>query len=215
MLLPTEDLENACLRTLVADVIAESILGNAIGGKVSDGWFIWSSINKLVEVVKAKVHPKATGEAMKEDTRGRLERFGLLSEKEEKMTETGSSRRANRSTFSSWFWMVLQYIYFTIVTIRFVIVGFFRAHSQPIRTSSSKRSTIPSTISPAEKDPPSGLSTDPQCRPLITFKIFPLLSTLLDLSIRTPWLSGSLALLQHHLLHGPFQVGATDGILDQ
>ena len=61
VLLPTEDLENACLRTLVADVVGETILGSAIGGKLSEGYFVWSIISKLAELVKARVGPKTTG----------------------------------------------------------------------------------------------------------------------------------------------------------
>ena len=215
VLLPTEDLENACLRTLVADVIAESILGNAIGGKVSDGWFIWSGISKLVEVVKAKVHPTATGEAIKQDTRGRLEKFGLLSGKEEK-TQTGKRQRAHRSSISSWFWMGLQYIYLTAMTIRFVVVGFFHAHSQPLRSSATSKPTASPATSPMENILHADLSARrDRCRPLLGFRIFPLLSTLLDLPSRSPWLAGSLALVQHHLIQGPFRVAATDGVLDQ
>ena len=211
VLLPTEDLENACLRTLVADVIAESILGNAIGGKVSDGWFIWSTLRKLVEMVKAKVHPKATVEAIKEDTRGRLEKFGLLSENAEK-PQTGRLKGAHPSTLSSWFWSGLQYIYLTAISIRFVVTGLLLAHSQPSRSLSTPR---PRTTSPTEKRLQAEPSAWGDCRPLLCFKIFPLLSTFLNLPSRTPWLTGSLALLQHHLLHGLFRVGATDGILDQ
>jgi len=52
-------------------------------------------------------------------------------------------------------------------------------------------------------------------RPILSFRIFPLVSVLLDLPSRMPWLSGSMALLHHHLMHGMLKVGATDGILDQ
>lgn len=212
ILLPTEDLENACLRTLVADVIAESVLGNAIGGKASECWFIWSSISKLVEVVQARVHPTATGKAIKEDTRGRLERFGLLSDHEEKQT-TGKHRPGSRSTLSSWFWMSLQYIYLAAIGIRFVIVGLFLANSRPIRSSSLPRPREMLAASPIEKASQS--SARQHFRPLLHFRVFSLLSTLLDLSSRMPWLAGSLALMRHHLTQGPFTVGATDGIIDQ
>ncbi len=83
VLLPTEDLENACLRTLVADVLAESILGNAIGGKSSEGYFIWETITKIVTLVKTRIQPKVTGKEIEVDTRSRLEKFGLLSERSE------------------------------------------------------------------------------------------------------------------------------------
>lgn len=212
ILLPTEDLENECLRTLVADVIAESVLGHTIGGKISEGWFIWSSISKFVEGVKAKVHPKATGEAIREDTRGRLEMFGLLAEKEEKQQTSDHSRRS-RFTLPSWFWISLQYIYLLAIGIRFVISGFFLANSQPLRSSSIPRPTEVVAGPAIEKS--CQPSTRQHLRPLLDFRVFSLLSTLLDFPVRMPWLAGSLALLRHHLIEGPWMVGATDGIIDQ
>jgi len=194
VLLPTEDLENACLRTLVADVIAETILGNSIGGKVCEGWFIWGSITKLIEVVKAKAEPKATGEHIEVDTRSRLEKFGLLVDRNDNK-EPRKERR--RSTFSSVFWRVLQYGYLTFLTVRSAFLGFSASYSRPLRSLTTSKTGSCKT------------------RPILSFRVLPLFSILLDLPRRMPWLSGSLALLQHHLIHGPLRVGATDGMIDQ
>lgn len=209
VLLPTEDLENACLRTLVADVIAEPILGDSIGGRICEGWFIWSSITKLTEAVKAKVTAKATGEEIEVDTRSRLEKFGLLAEEEEK---TGKHRRNERSIFSSWFWRILQHAYTIFITLRFVLLGFIAAASQPLRSLSR----LPRPSQSVESSPlaKSFMSSRPP-RPILSFSIFPLISTMLDLSVRMPWLFGTLALIQHQLIYGPLKLGATDGILDQ
>lgn len=211
VLLPTEDLENSCLRTLVTDVVAEAILGRSIGGRVCEGWFIWTSVNKLVEAVKAQVNPRATGEEIEVDTRSRLERFGLLSERGE---DTRSSKDGRRSAFSEVFWRLLQYGYLTIITVQFVIVGLFAASSEPRRSSWSAKHTAdsPMAIAKATEAPAAVL------RPILEFRIFALLSTVLDLSFRMPWLSGSLALLQQHLISSPMmmlRVGAVDGLLDQ
>lgn len=205
VLLPTEDLENACLRTLVADVIADSILGNSMGGKVCEGWFIWGGITKLVDVVKARIEPKATGEKIEVDTRSRLEKFGLLSEKEE---SKGASKDDRWSTFSSMFWRILQYGFMTFMTIRFVILGFVTASSRPMRSTLTSKMSGSSEPWPIEerREPP---------RPMLSFKILSVMPVLLDLRSRMPWMSGSLALLQHQLIHGPFGMAATDGILDQ
>jgi len=208
VLLPTEDLENACLRTLVADVIAETILGNSIGGKVCEGWLIWGSITKLTEAVKAKVEPKATAQQIEVDTRSRLEKFGLLADKREDEQPNNYHRR---STFSSVFWRVLQYGYLMFLTIRFVILGFSAAYSRPLRSSTTSK-----TGSTGEKSPIEGKKDlSRQARPILSFRVLPLMSILLDLPRRMPWLSGSLALFQHHLIHGPLRVGATDGMIDQ
>ncbi|CAF9922135.1 MAG: hypothetical protein ALECFALPRED_002014 [Alectoria fallacina] len=205
VLLPTEDLENACLRTLVADVIADSILGNSIGGKVCEGWFIWGGITKLVEAVKARIEPTATGEEMEVDTRSRLEKFGLLSETRQSKEARKDERR---SMFSSAFWRILQYSFLTFVTIRFVILGFITASSRPMRSTPTSKTSSLSEASPME-----GRMEAP--RPMLGFRIFSLISVVLDLRSRKPWLSGSLALLQHQLIHGPLGLAATDGILDQ
>ena len=208
VLLPTEDLENACLRTLVGDVIAEPILGNSIGGKICEGWFVWSSITKLLHLVKAKIEPKAMGTEIEVDTRSRLEKFGLLSETQ-KAEKTGRKRR---STFSSIFWRVLQYGYLTIITVRFVIVGLFAAYSRPRRSKTILKHSRSVNASPTTSHFQEALRPVP----MLSFKILPLISALVDLPHRMPWLSGTLALWQHHLVKGPLKmVGGTDGILDQ
>ena len=205
VLLPTEDLENACLRTLVADVIADSILGNSIGGKICEGWFIWGGITKLVDMVKASIEPKATGEAIEVDTRSRLEKFGLLSEKGESKE---ASKDDGRSIFSSMFWRILQYGFLTVVTIRSVIIGFITASSRPMRSTWTSKTSGSSEPWPIDErsEPP---------RPMLSFKILSVMPVLFDLRSRMPWVSASLALLQHQLIHGPLGLAATDGILDQ
>ncbi|KAI4177063.1 MAG: hypothetical protein LQ343_000544 [Gyalolechia ehrenbergii] len=105
ILLPTEDLENTCLRTLVADVIAETILGRSIGGRVCEGWFVWTRITKLVIAVQAQLNPRTTGEEIEVDTRSRLEKFGLLSERGD---DTRPATDGRRSAFSEVFWRFLQ-----------------------------------------------------------------------------------------------------------
>lgn len=209
ILLPTEDLENTCLRTLVADVIAETILGRSIGGRVCEGWFVWTSITKLVVAVQAQVNPRATGEEIEVDTRSRLEKFGLLSERGD---DTRPASEGRRSVFSEVFWRFLQYAYLTIITLRFVLVGFVASLSEPKRSSWCAKATADSPVVEAAEAPTATR------RPILGFGMLSLLSTLLDLSYRMPWLSGSLALLQQHLIASPLvllQVGTVDGLLDQ
>ncbi|KAL8773018.1 MAG: hypothetical protein Q9209_002038, partial [Squamulea sp. 1 TL-2023] len=208
ILLPTEDLENACLRTLVTDVVAEVILGKSIGGRMCEGWFIWTSITKLVDEVKALSRPRTTGKEIEVDTRSRLEKFGLLSERGD---DTRPVNNGRRSTFAEIFWRVLQYGYLTFISLRFVIIGLFTASSKPRRSLWSKKAALDSPIVKTTE------ASAVVLRPLLDFKIFSLLSTLLDLSFRMPWLSGSLALMQQHLIQsavGFLQVGAVDGLLD-
>ncbi|KAL8865139.1 MAG: hypothetical protein Q9174_007052, partial [Haloplaca sp. 1 TL-2023] len=151
---------------------------------------------------------RATGEEIEVDTRSRLEKFGLLSERGH---DSQAAIDGTRSTFSEVFWRLLQYSYLAIVTIRFVIVGMFTASSETPRSSSKWKATADSPIAKGSEAPAATL------RPMLEFSIFSFCSTILDLSFRMPWLSGSLALLQHHLIRSPvslLRVGAVDGLLD-
>lgn len=205
ILLPTEDLENACLRTLVADVVAETILGNAIGGKLSEGYFIWGSMSKIIALVKARMEPKTPGNEIEVDTRSRLEKYGLLSERGE---ATRARNDSQRWVFPTMFWRLLQYTYLALMAVCFVIQGSITAMSRPRRSSamSTMVASSPMAKSFQARRPP---------RPLVRFKVFSLISSILNLPLRAPWLSGSLSLLQYHLVSGPLSLGATDGIMDQ
>ncbi|MCJ1432207.1 hypothetical protein MMC27_001563 [Xylographa pallens] len=207
VLLPTEDLGNACLRTLVADVIGDLILGNGIGGKACEAWVIWEGITKLVESVKARVERNATGEEIEANTRSRLEKFGLVSETNGKAHEY---MKINRSTAASeTFWRILQYGYLTFLVLRFTILGFLAAYTHPPR---------PLTSSPHGRDEgAAGARTVPalsSSRPLLGFRIFSVISLLLDLSHRTPWFVGWLCLVRHHLVRRPLCLGADGGLVD-
>ena len=211
ILLPTEDLENACLRTLVTDIIGESILGNGVSGKACEGWLIWEGITKIVETIKARIESKASGEEIEIDTRSRLEKFGLLSEKSE---ESDRSVEANRSSvLSEIFWRLLQYGFLIFFAVRFIIIGLIAASSRSSRSRINFVTSGPDIINlpkgQRRSDAPSSK------RPILTFKAFSLTALLLDLSDRMPWLSGSLKLIQYHVTDGFFNVGTTDGLLDK
>lgn len=208
MLLPTEELENACVRTLIADVIGETILGNSIGAKASEGWFIWGSVIKIVDVVKAHLEPKATGEDIEADSRSRLERLGLLSERGQ---STEARRHSRRSILSKVCWRILQYGYLIFLGIRFVVLGLVAASSRTPRSPSR-----PGIVHGADSPPIAKMIQAPEFRrPIVKFRIFSLISVLFNLSLSMPWLSGLFSLLQHHMIHGPLKLGATNGLLDQ
>lgn len=217
VLLPTEDLRNTCLRTLVSDIIADLILGQGISGKACEGWFLHETVVKIVDVIKFRINPKARGEDIEHDTRGRLEKFGLLSPKERDPTPHLSSE--DQSWVLAWFWRVLQYVYLFILFTRFVVVGLFRARSLPSRSHAS-RSNIPSPIAKRGGGPwtPSQSWSNlpsPLRRPILDYRSFSLLSALLRLSTRMPWLVGLLSLCRHGILIGSGRLGQTDGVLER
>ena len=212
VLLPTEDLRNPCLRTLVADVVADMILGTGVAGKASEGWLLYDGIAKMMKSGKTKVENKTSGSQVEMGTRSRLEKFGLVSSKERK--QTGSEIEKGRSsTISETFWRVIQYCYMTFMTIRFVLLGVLAASSAPSRAQATMQKTAETyhVTSPivAGVEPPSAGK-----RPVLSFSIFALVSQLLELPCRMPWMYGLISLGQWHLVSGVLGIGAANGILD-
>lgn len=215
VLLPTEDLENNFLRTLVADVIGETIIGNSVGGKATEGWFIWGNIIKIVHVVKARVETEASDqEEMETESRSRLEKYGLLSEKGPK-----STKQAIRWMDSRLFRQMVQYLYLTFLIIRFLVLGLVLglvATYTPSAQSSDSSSKSRLVQGMEETRPMTKPMEAPKnARPILDFKVFSLVSVVLNMPGRMPWLTGSLSLLQHQLINGPLRVGGTNGLLNQ
>lgn len=218
VLLPTEDLENASLRILVGDIVADLILGQAIAEKVCEGWFLHEAITKVVDIIRARLEPKASGEELHQDTRSRLEQFGLLSNKATEVPHYSSKSRQSRP--SAVFWQAMQWIYIGSIFVRFILVGMFQSRrlparsayvpssaSSPIRTKTSSDRSTASHLTPTEDDP--------WPRPVLTYRLFELISTLLNLSARMPWLASSFAFLENVLSSGAGRMGSTNSTLDK
>jgi len=213
VLLPTEDLDNTCLRTLVGDVTADLILGQGISAKACEGWFVHDAITKVADVIRARLERKANGEEMEVHARSRLERFGLLSSKDEK--EQLHSPAKHQSFLSALFWRILQYGYLLSLFIRFVLSGLSQARSLPQR---SRPSLPPDYVTKGEvgsKSTSSSASLGSTHRPIVSYRFFTLISTLLDPSTRMPWLTGFFSICQHFTISGPGSVGRTDSLLDK
>ncbi len=49
VLLPTDDVQNPCLRALASEVFADLVLGNFIGGRLCESVFIWEAFAKYAQ----------------------------------------------------------------------------------------------------------------------------------------------------------------------
>jgi hypothetical protein len=229
ILLPTEDLENGCLRTLVADIFAEMILGNGVSKKACEPWLLWDAITTVIEATRPRgddVGGKGNSPAT---AASRLEQFGLLSASSERVD---GSRRFNLkaqgsaafSSASGLFWTIVQYIFLASTAVRVVIYALATSSTLPSRSKTwlapteAERlgtviPTIPTTSHPETSTSPASLLRDQ--RPILDMAVWALMGRLVDMRTRMPWLSGLLALLQHGALVGPGRVGDTDGVLDR
>ncbi|KIW16017.1 hypothetical protein PV08_06068 [Exophiala spinifera] len=219
VLLPTEDLANACLRTLVTDIIADLILGQALAEKVCQPWFLHGAVSKLVEIVTSAPSKAATNKAIvrQQERQSRLEKFGLLTDNTADQEDYSSTR--HQSSLSAWFWTLLQYTFVAYQSMRFILVGMSHAQTLPPRVRSrcvdtrgpSSPSKGNSLSSAHGKSDPDVLST----RAILDYRIFSCISTILDLSIRMPWLAASLSFWQHILVDGPGGLGSASSTLDK
>ncbi|GKZ17982.1 hypothetical protein AbraCBS73388_011419 [Aspergillus brasiliensis] len=193
VLLPTEDLENISLRTLLGDILADLVLGNAVAGKISEGWFLWDSITKVVDRVGRNEQEEDAATATMRQ-RSRLHKYGLLSQ--EAFTEGHSSSHV-QVPVPDWIWQALQYAYTIYVTLRFIVIGLFRVASAP-----------PVTVSLTPCPPTSDADGPPSCavskkRPVLNYRLYGMVSQVMDVPQRMPWLGGMLALIQYLILAGP------------
>lgn len=216
--LPIEDLQNPCLRTLVTDVIADLILGEAISTKACQPGFIYETLIRVVGEIKARVEPRALGKEVRQKSRSRLEESGLLSSKEQSWASNSSPSDQSRSPKPTLFWQLLQYLYLFLLYARFIAIGLYRARSLPPPSPSSIRTSSPPIAKPVA--PPSrplqlasNLSLSPQ--PILEYRVFSLIATLFDLSARMPWLAGLLSLSRHAALHGYSAEQATNQTFDK
>ncbi|OQE47422.1 hypothetical protein PENCOP_c001G08897 [Penicillium coprophilum] len=205
VLLPTEDLENRSLRALVVDVIADLILGNQVSGRACEGWFIWENIGKLAAQVGRRQTQDETKSASGSPI-NRLEKFGLLSTDDE-LPDPSASFSA------TWIWSLLQGIYLGYVFLRFIATGLFRVASSPGSSSHGVGASLALPINQKRDEMESTDGTSK--RPVLDYRMYSMVSQIMGIPSRMPWLSGLLALFQHLILAGPGRVGATNGILDR
>ncbi|KAL2848126.1 PXA domain-containing protein [Aspergillus pseudoustus] len=209
VLLPTEDLENACLRTLTNDILSDLILGNEVGGRVCEGWFLWESMAKLLELLareKNAGHEDKSAE-IESSPPNQLQQFGLLSSHNN--SETSHTSSITQSQATSWIWSLLQYVFVAYVTLRFIVAGLLRVASTPPVILSSHLGPGSTVDEPLFKRGQMGK------RPVLDYRLYGMFSQLLDIPRRMPWLGGLLALFQYLILAGPGRIGDSGGVLDR
>jgi hypothetical protein len=228
VLLPTEDLENSCLRALVAEIFAEMILGNGISGKACEGWLLWEGITRIAEVLQdgVKEQKSQSTDDTLEQSLSRLERYGLLPTPPDDQAEPTkpllpSERRHEGAavTVSGLFWAVVQYTFLAYTVIRVVIIGLATSSSLPPRSVTGANNQSPVEENRQWQPPhaahPATRGVLASKRPIVSMKLWSCASRLVELDLRMPWLSGLISMLHWTVLAGPGRVGDTDCVLDR
>jgi PXA domain len=220
VILPTEELENGCLRALVAEIVSEMIIWGALSNKACDGWMLWEAITRVLELLGPK-QSESDVETVKSEG-GRLEQFGLLASSENVETttagETGRTSQGSSalslsslslSSLSAWFWLGVQYVFFALTAARAAILALASSPSLPSRSKTSP--TMESEGHPSSNS----YLTPRRPRPVLSMSVWPTLGHLMELEVRMPWLSGLFSLLHWLTASGAGRVGGTDGVVDR
>lgn len=224
VLLPTEDLGNCCLRALVAEIFAEMILGNGISGKACEGWLLWEGITSIAKVLQtdaAKEEIRRPDDPIPGQSMTRLERYGLLSSARNEETRSpnalASSHMTRPVSISGLFWTFIQYIMLAFTALCAVVSTLATSSSLPRRSMIKDASHVEASDQSQVSSEATSPSTRPlgKKRPVVSMKLWSCIAQLTQLSVRMPWLSGSISMLHWGLLSGPGKVGDTDCILDR
>ncbi|KAF3770488.1 hypothetical protein M406DRAFT_35868 [Cryphonectria parasitica EP155] len=184
VLLPTEDLENECLTSLIGQILSELIIGGVVVKKASEPWMIWTGLTILADVI------------------ARRGQQGSSSSSGPALKGTGRAPSGPRGfSIPGLLWSFVHYI--------FALMGLLRVFLTTLTMSRSL--------------PPRGHQLSPQKEgggrseqtPILAFAIWPMISDLIGMDRRMPWLSGSLSMLQWLAIGGPGHVAGPDGIIDR
>lgn len=208
VLLPTEDLENDCLTSVVGQIFSELIIGGVIAKKLSEPWMIWTGLTILADII------------------GRRRPVG---------SEMGSATKTPvaRGTFSiaGVFWAVMHYVFALTALIRLLFTTVTTYRTLPPRgqsTITTKNEFSHSAHQHLEEDallsavtssqfasPPSQPAPESGKTPILAFGIWPTLSNLVGMDRRMPWLLGSLSMMQWLAIAGPGHLAGFDGVIDR
>lgn len=239
ILLPTEDLENDCLTSLVGQILSEMILGGGIGGKAAEPWLLWEALTKVAETIQAQT-PKSKAEVRAKRSNSLSIRKSQDPERLSPATTDDSEGAASQVTktglattgpqkrmveknwsFQKTFWLILQYLFVGFTAIRFVVITIVNSSSLPSRIAKQDDSTLSPAAKPITNTTTTILSdggrplAPPFKVPIIKMKIWSFLSNLLDLDARMPWLSATISMIQWGALIGPGRLANTDGRIDR
>ncbi|CVL08036.1 uncharacterized protein FPRO_04991 [Fusarium proliferatum ET1] len=194
ILLPTEDLENPCLTSLVEQIFSELIIGNIIANKASQPWMLYEGICITARILRQGKDQGAVVAETQSDAGG------------PKVDVRGRRSWSVRSMFLA----VIQLGMLVVASLRFITTALVMTSSLPARATPLDEKEA---LLDHDKSPPR--SFDPVKAPILSCRVWTCLGNLFELSLRMPWLDGFLSLLQYGAVNGPGRIAGHDGPIDR
>ncbi|KAI0460701.1 PXA domain-containing protein [Xylaria acuta] len=211
VLLPTEDLENECLTSLVGQILSELVIGNLVAGKLSEPWLIWELLIIVTRLIRK---------------RNNSDDSDILPDKTTiAQAPNGIGGSAVESTWS-WspqqiFWSFVHWVFLAAAAIRLIVRIGILSRSLPPRPHPSAVRAVEATDHQQKKPQslPPGADTDARTQParipVIEFHIWRCIGDILEVESRMPWLRATLSMMQWIALKSPGGVSALNGTLDR
>jgi mitochondrial splicing suppressor protein 51 len=213
LLIPTEDLENECLTSLVGQIFSELIIGNLVANKVSEPWLLYEIIIILTRL--AQKDRKETASS----THGTR---SPGNDREWHSTSNRSKRSRSTSSIHRIFWSFVQWGFLAVSSIRLMVITLMLSRTIPPRPTHlfSVRKTEEATgqYDSEKSQDPSGLAQTqdvPSSVPIVSFNIWSCVRNLLEVEVRMPWLSSAMLMMQWVGIAGPGRIARYDGTIDR
>ncbi|CAK7213772.1 hypothetical protein SCUCBS95973_001912 [Sporothrix curviconia] len=228
VLLPTEDLDNECLTSLVGQIFSELLVGNVLANRMAEPWMMYEIVGLVAKIVREKMDGDDDKDPKQAARRKRRAAAKLLRES----TKQGWLA----TTAGPIFWSVLKIGFAIFASLRFLVTSITLSRSLPVRgivvrSESSSREPFKGTtdakgngfldvnVAPSSASvysiATSVAGTDEPVVPVLAFSVWGTVSNILQLDVRMPWLYGGLSMLQWLAMAGPWRVAALNGPLDR
>ncbi|KAK5627883.1 hypothetical protein RRF57_003598 [Xylaria bambusicola] len=211
VLLPTEDLENECLTSLVGQILSELVIGNLVAGKLSEPWLIW----ELLIMTTRLIHKRSDSNDSHNPNKTKFQ----------DLYNTSTSANMNKRSWSlqKTFWSIVNGIFLAIGMIRLAFsIGALSWSLPPRPKISIIRGGQEMTRDTQRKQPQSiRRETAIEARmqseriAIVNFHIWQCIGDIFEVEARMPWLRGTVSMMQWIALNVPGRVAAVDGTLDR
>ncbi|CRK47484.1 hypothetical protein BN1723_007581 [Verticillium longisporum] len=118
-------------------------------------------------------------------------------------------------SFQGIFWGVIQWLFMAFTAVQLVVLTLASSSSLPARSTPVLDAKSSLAGSGSATKAAKANASKPVKAPIVTFKLWSCISSLIELDARTPWLSGALSMLQFGAVSGPAKLAGLDGPLDR